>query len=64
MVTMNGITTAADGKTVAEVLMEEGHDVKRIAVERNGEIVPKAKYADTVLCDGDTVEIVRFVGGG
>jgi len=36
----------------------------RIAVERNEEIVPKAKYAETVLADGDVVEVVNFVGGG
>ncbi|MBQ4606606.1 MAG: sulfur carrier protein ThiS, partial [Clostridia bacterium] len=32
--------------------------------ERNGEIIPKAMYGETVLEDGDCVEIVRFVGGG
>ena len=36
----------------------------RIAVEINGHIVPKSKYDTTVLNDGDTVEIVGFVGGG
>ncbi len=37
---------------------------KRIAVERNLEIVPKAKYAEVVLETGDVVEVVNFVGGG
>ncbi len=37
---------------------------KRIAVERNGEIVPKSRYAETMLVDGDTLEIVGAVGGG
>ena len=36
----------------------------RIAVERNGDIVPKAQYDETMLCDGDVVEVVSFVGGG
>ena len=40
------------------------YDPKRIAVERNGDIVPKAQYPDTVLEDGDSVEVVSFVGGG
>jgi sulfur carrier protein len=37
---------------------------RRVAVERNGEIVPRSRFADTALSDGDSVEIVRFVGGG
>lgn len=37
---------------------------ERVAVEWNGRIVDRAAYADTVLAEGDTVEIVRFVGGG
>jgi thiamine biosynthesis protein ThiS len=36
----------------------------RVAVERNREIVPKARYADTRLVDGDELEVVEFVGGG
>ena len=36
----------------------------RLAVERNGNIVPRARYGETVLEDGDVLEIVRFVGGG
>ena len=52
------------GKTVAQALAELGYSEQRVAVERNEEIVPKAMYAETVLCDGDCVEVVRFVGGG
>ncbi|MCE1243360.1 sulfur carrier protein ThiS [Oryzomicrobium sp.] len=37
---------------------------KRIAVERNGEIVPRGRHADTGLADGDVLEIVVAVGGG
>jgi len=37
---------------------------RKVAVERNLEIVPKSLYADTALCDGDRIEIVHFVGGG
>lgn len=64
MVTINGEKTAADGKTVAEYLAAAGYDPLRVAVERNGDIVPKAQYSATTLADGDVVEIVRFVGGG
>ncbi|MBL8406345.1 MAG: sulfur carrier protein ThiS, partial [Candidatus Accumulibacter sp.] len=37
---------------------------KRIAVERNGEIVPRSRHGETMLADGDRVEIVVAVGGG
>ena len=50
--------------TVAE-LVEALHPTgKRIAVERNGEIVARGRHADTVLSDGDQIEIVVAVGGG
>ena len=64
MLTINGQSVDAAGKTVAEYLAEAGYNTVRIAVERNEEIVPKAKYAETVLADGDIVEVVNFVGGG
>ncbi|MDO4516302.1 MAG: sulfur carrier protein ThiS [Bacillota bacterium] len=64
MITINGISTAADGKTLAQYLETTNYDPKRIAVERNGDIVPKAQYGETLLQDGDVVEIVSFVGGG
>ena len=41
-----------------------GLDPKKIAVERNLEIVPRSLYAATALLDGDRIEIVAFVGGG
>ena len=47
-----------------EAFLAEGFDFGRIAVERNGDIVPKGLYGQTVLRDGDTLEVVRFVGGG
>ena len=46
------------------LLAAEGFDFGRIAVERNGDIVPKGLYGQTILRDGDTLEVVRFVGGG
>ena len=64
MVTVNGQAQDAAGKTLAELLASAGYETGRIAVERNGDIVPKAQYASTVLEDGDTLEVVRFVGGG
>lgn len=64
MVTINGEALDAAGKTLAAYLSEAGYEQNRIAVERNGEIVPKARYGETLLREGDRVEVVRFVGGG
>lgn len=64
MVKINGEQKNLAGQVLSDYLQEAGLDSARIAVERNGEIVPKAKYGETVLADGDTLEIVRFVGGG
>ncbi len=51
-------------KSVCAFLEEEGFHIARIAVELNGEILPKAKYGDTILQQGDKLEVVHFVGGG
>lgn len=64
MVKVNGRETDAAGQTLAAYLKTADFDCTRIAVERNGDIVPKAQYETTVLNDGDSVEIVSFVGGG
>ena len=37
---------------------------RMVAVERNGEIVPRPRWAETAIADGDRIEIVRFVQGG
>ena len=64
MVKVNGEAMDIAGKTIAEYLATTNYDMKRIATELNGDIVPKANYADTVIRDGDSIEIVSFVGGG
>ena len=64
MITINGEEKSCAGMTVAQYLETTAYDPRRIAVEKNGEIVPKAAYADAVLRDGDVVEVVSFVGGG
>ncbi len=64
MVKINGEEKNVSGMTVAEYLATTNYDPKRIAVERNGDIVPKAQYNNTILQDGDSVEVVSFVGGG
>ncbi len=64
MVKINGEELNIGGKSIAEYLAATNYDPKRIAVERNGNIVPKAQYGETLLNDGDSVEVVSFVGGG
>ena len=63
-VTINGEKAEVAEKLLSDYLKDAGYDIQRIAVERNGEIVVKAQYESTHLQDGDTVEIVSFVGGG
>ena len=64
MVKVNGELLPIAGKTLAEYLATTSFDPQRIAVEKNGDIVPKATYKDVVLEDGDSLEVVSFVGGG
>ena len=64
MVKINGKLCLLEGINLAEYLIQKGYDTRRIAVERNGEIVPKSQYEVTRLQDNDSLEIVRFVGGG
>ncbi|QKV58562.1 MAG: sulfur carrier protein ThiS [Dechloromonas sp.] len=53
-----------DPLTVAGLIDQLGYTGKRIAVEKNGEIVPKSQHATTALATGDQLEIVVAVGGG
>ena len=64
MLTINGEETEAAGRTVADYLSSAGFTLARVVVEINESIVPKDRYAETVLNDGDHVEIVCFMGGG
>ncbi len=64
MIKINGTEVNAAGKTVGEYLASTNFDISRIAVERNGVLVPKSTFGETVLKDGDCIEIVSFVGGG
>lgn len=64
MVKINGEDFDIAGKTLLEYLNMTDYDVKRIAVERNGDIIPKSQYEETVLMNDDVIEVVSFVGGG
>ena len=53
-----------DDLTVADLLAHLFLPPKKIAMERNLEIVPKSTFEITKLCDGDKLEIIHFIGGG
>lgn len=64
-VVVNGEARAvAPGTTVAALIVQLGLGDRRVAVERNREVVPRAEHGTTVLAAGDRVELVTFVGGG
>ncbi|MEY8427933.1 sulfur carrier protein ThiS [Lachnospiraceae bacterium 46-15] len=65
MIKLNGKEMEiSPGTTVEQMLLAEGFTLQRIAVERNGKILPKAEYAAITVEDGDVFEVVNFVGGG
>lgn len=64
MVKVNGKQEAFDGMTVRAMLEALQCQTDRVAVERNEDIVPKAQYDAVILQDGDSIEVVSFVGGG
>ena len=63
-VTVNGESRTTDAATVGELVRELGLDVKKVAVEHNAVIAPRSTLDEVVLGEGDTLEIVHFVGGG
>ena len=65
LLTINGAERRfAPPLTVAGLVGELGVEGKRIAIERNGEIVPRSRYGEVELADGDRLEVVVAVGGG
>ena len=64
-ISVNGETSQiASETTVAQLLQQLGYAGKRVAVERNGEIVPKSRHEQARIAAGDRLEIVVAVGGG
>ena len=64
-IVVNGSSrVCTDQATIADLIRELALEGKRVAVERNGEIVPKSQHAATLLASGDRIEVVRAVGGG
>ncbi len=49
---------------VSDLIAELNLDPRKVAIERNLEIVPRSAYATTPIMDGDAIEVVGFIGGG
>ena len=64
-ITLNGERVEVSGPlTVTELLSQLDIDARRVAVEHNIVVVKRTAFGDTVVREGDHVEIVNFVGGG
>jgi sulfur carrier protein len=61
---VNGEMETVEAVTILRYLETIAIDPRRVAVELNLNILPKADYGQTLLSDGDRLEIVQFVGGG
>lgn len=64
MIRINGEEARVLGMTIAEYLQAKGYRAEVVAVELNGEIIPRDSFSSVRFADGDSAEIVRFVGGG
>ncbi|NUM52606.1 MAG: sulfur carrier protein ThiS [Candidatus Hydrogenedentes bacterium] len=56
--------SVASSVTILHLITAAGLNPESTAVQRNEEIVPRSAYAETILQEGDVIELVRFVGGG
>ena len=64
-ITLNGEKFALEtGSNIVNLIDKLDLDVDKLAIERNLEIVPKSKFAMTIIEEGDKLEIVHFIGGG
>ena len=61
---VNGDPREVAAGTILELAQELDLDPRKVAVERNLEIVPRSLHATTALAEGDRIELVVFVGGG
>lgn len=61
---VNGEPREVEAATILALVEELGLDIRKVAVERNLEIVPRSLHASTAVMDGDRIEVVQFVGGG
>ena len=64
MVTVNGESQDIEGLNLRRYLEDAGYDLSRVVVERNLEIIPRDELGIITIREGDTIEVLRFVGGG
>jgi sulfur carrier protein len=64
-ITINGeAKTLPENSTIATLIDIFAIDIRKVAIEANLTIIPKSLYAETLLNEGDAIEIVQFIGGG
>ena len=64
-ITLNGEKHALEtGSNIVDLIEKLGLNMDKLAIERNLEIVPKSKFAMTIIKEGDKLELVHFIGGG
>ncbi|MFJ6024059.1 sulfur carrier protein ThiS [Brevundimonas sp. NPDC092305] len=61
---VNGEARETTAATILALVEELGLDIRKVAVERNLEIVPRSLHGETALAENDRIEVVQFVGGG
>ena len=64
MVRINGVEKALAGKNLLEYLKKAGFEPEKVVVERNLEIIPRDQLGNIVIQEEDSIEVLRFVGGG
>ena len=64
LIQVNGDERDTKATTVLELVLELSLDPRKVAVERNLEIVPRSLHETTAIAEGDKFELVQFVGGG
>ena len=62
--TINGEARATEATTISEFLASIGLPSRMVVVEHNGEIVPRERYGEQPLCEGNTLEVVQMMAGG
>jgi len=61
---LNGEGFVFAGSTALDLLERLGLSARRLAMERNGEVIPRSEYASCLLAEGDRIELVQAIGGG
>lgn len=64
MVYINGEAKDIANQNLYQYLTDEGFDIARVVVEQNLQIIPADELRNITISDGDTIEVLRFVGGG